>query len=411
LHLLLLSHKLITGGFVDKGIKTRQYTRASQALFTLALFALAMLFSAGTTLSGQTVPAAQTPQGPPTASPPIVVRPSPEPPNQNPPDDITRREVAEMDRFLDAHPEIDQQLRKDPSLIDNQKWVADHPALQEYLHSHPQVADAFRANPNLFMRDENRFDRQQDDITRRDLEGMGNFLNSHPEIAEQLRKDPSLIDNRDWVAKHPELREYLQSHPQVAEAFRAHPDAFMRDENRFDRQTDISRTDLAEMDRFLDSHKEVAEQLRKDPSLIDNRQWVANHPALQEYLHSHPQVAEAFRSDPNVFMRDEDRYDRNDGGRGGDDRNRGELTGFGQFLGGHSDVAAELANDPSLANNKEYLATHPELDEYLKAHPPMSQQLAENPQAVMSSTWVQQGSGVSVTAKPGMPKPKSTPNQ
>ncbi|HEY6304134.1 MAG TPA: hypothetical protein VIX14_13825 [Terriglobales bacterium] len=326
-------------------IKMRRYPRASLApLFTLLLFALAMLLSVGTTLSGQTAPTAQTPPSPPTANPPIVARPIPGPPESNPPDDITRREVTEMDRFLDAHPEIDQQLRKDPSLIDNQKWVANHPALQEYLQNHPQVAGAFRSNPN----------------------------------------------------------------------------AFMHDENRYDRQTDINHRDLAEMDRFMDSHPEIAEQLRKDPSLIDNRQWVANHPALQEYLQSHPQVAEAFRSDPNAFMRNEDRYDRNDGdrdrddrmnARGGDDRNRGELTGFGQFLGGHSGVAAELAKDPSLANNKEYLATHPELGEYLKAHPTMSQQLAENPQAVMTSSWVQQGSGIDVTAKPAMAKPKSTPNQ
>ncbi len=401
-------------------IKMRRYTRASLApLFTLALFALAMLFSAGTALSGQTAPAAQTPPSPPTANPPIVARPIPGPPESNPPDDITRREVAEMDRFLDAHPEIDQQLRKDPSLIDNQKWVANHPALQEYLQNHPQVADAFRANPNLFMRDENRYDRQTD-INHRDVAEMDRFLDSHPEIAEQLRKDPSRIDNRQWVANHPALQEYLHSHPQVAEAFRSNPNAFMHDENRYDRQTDINHRDLAEMDRFMDSHPEIAEQLRKDPSLIDNRQWVANHPALQEYLHSHPQVAEAFRSAPNAFMRDEDRYDRNDGdrdrddrmiARGGDDRNRGELTGFGQFLGGHSGVAAELAKDPSLANNKEYLATHPELDEYLKAHPTMSQQLAANPQAVMSSSWVQQGSGIDVTTKPAMAKPKSTPNQ
>jgi hypothetical protein len=174
------------------------------------------------------------------------------------------------------------------------------------------------------------------------------------------------------------------------------------------------------MDRFLDAHPEIDQQLRKDPSLIDNQKWVANHPTLPEYLQNHPQVADAFRANPNLFMRDENRFDRNDGdrdrgdrmnARGGDDRNRGELTGFGQFLGGHSSVAAELANDPSLANNKEYLATHPELDEYLKAHPTVSQQLAENPQAVMSSNWVQQGSGISIAAKPAMSKPKSTPNQ
>ena len=91
-----------------------------------------------------------------------------------------------------------------------------------------------------------------------------------------------------------------------------------------------------------------------------------------------------------------------------DPEGRGELTSFGQFLGGHSTVAEQLSKDPSLANNKEYLANHPELGEYLKAHPTITRQLSENPQAVMSSNWVLQGS--SSSAGKTTP-PKGKPNQ
>jgi len=257
------------------------------------------------------------------------------------------------------------------------------------------------------------------DISRQEIVDFNRFLDSHPEVAEQLRKDPTLIDNRRWVEEHPALQQYLHEHPEVADAFRAHPDAFMRDEDRYGRQQGddrITPKELADMNRFLDAHPEIAEQLRKDPSLVDNREWVANHPALQQYLREHPEVADAFRAHPDAFMRDEERYARQQGGdRDGrvnaDERNRGELTGFGQFLGGHATVAAELSSDPSLANNKEYLANHPELNEYLQAHPTVSAQLASNPQAVMSSDWVQQGGGFS--AKPVGPtaKPKSSSNQ
>jgi hypothetical protein len=305
-------------------IKTKRYGPASLA----PLLALAMLFSMAA--SGQTTP--------PTQMPPTTRMPA-----QG--DDITRQDVVDMNRFLDDHPEIAQQLRKDPSLIDNRQWVADHPALQQYLREHPRVSDAFRANPNLFMRDEDRYDRREG--------GNG-----------------------------------------------------------------ITQQDIADMNRFLDSHREIAEQLRKDPSLIDNRQWVADHPALQEYLQKHPEVADEFRAHPEAFMRDLERYDR-DHDRdarmgGGNERNRQELTSFGQFLGGHSSLAAELSSDPSLATNKEYLASHPELDEYLKAHPAMSQQLTENPQEVMSSNFVLQGGGFNPKPVGPTPKPKSTttpPNQ
>jgi hypothetical protein len=254
---------------------------------------------------------------------------------------------------------------------------------------------------------------------------MNQFLDSHPDIAEHLRSDPSLIDNRTWVAERPALQQYLQNHPQISEVFRAHPDQFMRDEQRYQSQLDrINPRDVAEMNRFLDSHPEIAEQLRKEPTLIDNRVWVGKHPALQEYLQAHPQLSDALRSHPDQFMRDEQRYDHHDDqwsrgveGRGvdgrnegrNDDRNHGELTRFGQFLGSHSNVASELAKDPSLANNREYVASHPELDEYLKAHPTVSQQLAANPQEVMGSEWVQQAGGMSMKSST-MPKPKP-PNQ
>lgn len=368
--------------------------------FSLAtLLTLAMMLWMMPMGSAQTTPAANPPTAEPAPLPtPPTARPVGPTPRPAPPyDDITAREVAEMNQFLDSHPEIAEQLRKDPSLVDNQRWVADHPALQAYLQQHPRVADAFRTNPNLFMRiDEGGYNR--------DVADMNRFLQSHPEIAEQLRRDPRLIDNRDWVANHPALQEYLQTHPQVTAAFRADPGAFMQDENR-DMRDDITRADVTEMGRFLASHPEINEQLRKDPSLIDNRKWVSDHPALQEYLQSHPQVADAFRADPGVFMRDEERYDRQNGDHpfGLGDRNRGELASFGQFLGGHTALAAELSNNPTLANNKEYLATHPELDEYLKAHPTVGQQLAENPQAVMNSDFVQKNG--SFSAKPaGTPK-------
>jgi hypothetical protein len=270
---------------------------------------------------------------------------------------------------------------------------------------------------------------RDDDITRRDVADMDHFLDEHPEIAQQLRKDPSLIDNRQWVANHPALQEYLQNHPQISATFRANPNLFMRDEERYDRQTsdrNISRRDVVEMDRFMDAHPEIAEQLKKDPSLIDNKQWVANHPALQEYLKTHIDVSAAFRAHPDQFMRDEDRYDQNgdhfggnsgvnSGGNSGnnrmgaDDRNRGELTGFGQFLGGHSTIAADLSSDPTLATNKDYLANHPELNDYLQAHPTVSQQLSADPQGVMSSTTVQGGFHAQPVGP--TPKPKSPSNQ
>jgi len=70
------------------------------------------------------------------------------PPQHEGDNDTTRRELAEMDRFLDGHPEVAEQLRKDPSLINNQEFVEKHPELREFLQNHPGVREEFRENPN-----------------------------------------------------------------------------------------------------------------------------------------------------------------------------------------------------------------------------------------------------------------------
>jgi phage-related protein len=335
--------------------------------------------------------------------------------------DTTRRELANMDRFLDSHPEIAEQLQKDPSLINNQQFIAKHPELQEFLQSHPGVREEFTENPNAFMRQEERFERREEagngrfgdgDTTRRQLATMDRFLDSHPEIAEQLQKDPSLIKNQEFVAKHPELQAFLQKHPGVREEFTEDPAAFMRQEQRFERQEeagngrfgdgDTTRRQLATMDRFLDSHPEIAEQLQKDPSLIKNQEFVAKHPELQAFLQKHPGVREEFREDPAAFMRQEQRFERREDfdARGVRDRdtNREEMASFGLFLSGHSGVAQQLSKDPSLVNNKEWLASHPELGAFLKSHPGAKAELMKDPQAFMNS--VQQAGNNTATAKP-----------
>lgn len=341
--------------------------------------------------------------------------------------DTTRWQLSRMDQFLDAHPEIAEQLLRDPSLINNREFVEKHPALQDFLQQHPGVREEFSENPQAFMHREERYDRREDqsrgrfgesDTTRWQIARTDEFLDNHPEIAEQLRRDPSLINNQEFVQKHPALQEFLQQHPGVREEFTENPQAFMRAENRYDRREDqfqrgfgdrdTTRWQVARTDQFLDSHPEIAEQLQRDPSLINNQQFVQKHPALQEFLQQHPGVREEFTENPQGFMHREQRYDQWEARNGQivNDRmtDREQAAGFAQFLGGHSLMAQQLAKDPTLVNNKEYLASHGELRDYLKTHPGAQQELTQNPQAFMSA--VQQSGSTATTGKVAAPKPK-----
>src|SRR2546430_3138470 len=84
-------------------------------------------------------------------------------PGMPPQDNDTRRwQIANMDRFLDSHPELEEQLRKDPSLIGNEEFLEKHPELQEYLQQHPGIREEFTENPRAFMRQEERYDRREE---------------------------------------------------------------------------------------------------------------------------------------------------------------------------------------------------------------------------------------------------------
>jgi hypothetical protein len=325
--------------------------------------------------------------------------------------DITRQELADFNQFLLNHPEVAEQLRKDPSLVDNREFIESHTALQTYLQDHPRIREEIKANPNAFMRNEDRYDRRNDDITRRELADFNQFLDKHPEIAEQLRKDPSLVDNRQFVTDHPALQAYFEEHPRIRAEIKDHPDIFMRAEDRFeqrgDRRDDINRGELTRFNQFLEGHPEIAEQLRKDPALVDNRQFVMDHPALQTYLQEHPAIRAEIKEYPDAFMRDEDRYDRYASNRGNSNGGaRDERVSFGEFLGVHSNIADELSKDPSLLKNQEYMTNHPELQTYLNAHPAAQAEMTQNPESfIRSAQQFKSGAGMK-SPMPDPTKPK-----
>ena len=366
--------------------------RHSRFTNLLALPALTTFFWLGTPANAQSAPAQNT-----------------APVQDN---DTTRQELASFDQFLDSHPELAGQLRKDPSLVNNADFVKQHPSLQNYLQEHPQVREEIKENPNAFMRQEYRYDRREDDrdrdINRQELARFDQFLDGHPELAGQLRKDPSLVNDDDFVKQHPSLQAYLHEHPAIRDQIRQDPNAFMRQESRYDRRDDdrgrdINRQELARFDQFLDSHRETAEQLRRDPSLVDNEEFVRNHPALQAYLREHPELREQLKQDPNAFMQQEARYDRRENDMDRDSTSHRRSASFGEFLGGHSEISQRLAEDPSLVKNQEYLENHPELREYLDAHPDVKQDLMANPQSFVKSA--QQFSNTAPAMKTPVPDP------
>jgi hypothetical protein len=158
-------------------------------------------------------------------------------PRPNP--DITRGEVANFDQYLDSHPKVARELVRDPRLVNNPQFLANHPGLQSFLAGHPGVREEIHESPGQFMYREGKFEWHERGegygITRGEVARFDNgYLDKHPEVAEALAKDPRLVDNQQFVASHPGLHEYLEDHPGIRTELKAHPDRFMGRERYYE---------------------------------------------------------------------------------------------------------------------------------------------------------------------------------
>jgi hypothetical protein len=56
-------------------------------------------------------------------------------------DQTDTRDLAQFKTFIQEHPRALDELRKDPSLIGNPSFAAEHKVVGDYLAQHPRIAD------------------------------------------------------------------------------------------------------------------------------------------------------------------------------------------------------------------------------------------------------------------------------
>src|SRR5215469_2506141 len=229
-------------------------------------------------------------------------------------DDATRRELADLDRFLDQHQQVNQELQANPRLINDQNYLNAHPQFAQFLQTHPALQRRFSADPNQFLLLENRFEGREErgeranpEATRRELAELDRFLDAHPRVGTEL-----------------------QAHPMLQQRFSADPNEFVRLENRFEAREERGERaqppeamprELAELDRFLDSHPRVNQDLQANPGLVNDRNYLNTHPQFAQFLETHPILQQRFSANPNSFIRREGRFDARED-RTGVDRDR-----------------------------------------------------------------------------------------
>ena len=151
-------------------------------------------------------------------------------------DDASWEAARRFDRFLDDHPWVARDLQRDPTLANDEGYIADHRSLREFLEDHPTVQRELRRDPYAVLRREHRMEREerrQREITRDDMQHFDRFLRDHPGVGHDLRGDPSLVNSRGYLADHPGLRDFLRDHPAIREELQDNPYAFMRRWERY----------------------------------------------------------------------------------------------------------------------------------------------------------------------------------
>ena len=102
-----------------------------------------------------------------------------------------------------------------------------------------------------------------------------------------------------------------------------------------------------QFETWVYQHPNLANLLAPNPYLVYNPGWRADHPEIQEYFVAHPDIWQGMRAESTTY------YDQR----------------FSEFLANHPNIAAQLAADPALLYNPNYIAAHPRLAAFLETHP------------------------------------------
>ncbi len=145
----------------------------------------------------------------------------------------------------------------------------------------------------------------------------------------------------------------------------------------------VSEEDLHSFDDYLDSHWETAQDLYREPNLLNNRTYVRKHKALKEWLADHDEAARTIRANPRAFLWRDRAYQRHEERRPAAQVSEQDLRSFDTYLDSHSETAQLLYQDPDLVNDRRFLHDHAALHDWLDDHSDAAEAIRANPRQFM----------------------------
>jgi hypothetical protein len=172
---------------------------------------------------------------------------------------------------------------------------------------------------------------------------FGEYLSNHGDEAAALRRNPNLFSDRKYLGAHADLLQFLQQHPGFTRTMR-------------NGGPNVTST-LPAVSEMMYRDPALTRDIRRNPNLLSDPKFLARHPRFARYMQAHPEAAPYLTGEWSGWshpgMRPPDSDDPRD---------------FSRWLHEHPDVRGQLAADPKMAVNPEFLQQHREWAEYLNQH-------------------------------------------
>ncbi len=146
---------------------------------------------------------------------PAASAPPPPPPNSL---TAVRRSLREFDRFLDHHPLLEDNLRREPTLTTDRAFQAKNPDLQIFLTANPNVISGLQIYPRYFL---NRALLREANapLTFGELSPLRDLFVQEPGLERALTQNPMLIRDPAFLQSHKALGDVLGGNPVLARVF------------------------------------------------------------------------------------------------------------------------------------------------------------------------------------------------
>ena len=154
--------------------------------------------------------------------------------------------------------------------------------------------------------------------TNSEVRNFDQYLDKHQDVRNDLTKNPSLVDDANYLAKHPHLKAFLEQHPNTRQQLKANPGAFLKSENAYEKNENmgvgggVTASELRNWDAYIDKHPDVKADLSKNPHLIGDPNYVAKHPHLKAFLEEHPNTRAQIEAHPAEFLNREKMYEKSE---------------------------------------------------------------------------------------------------